>query len=521
MNFENLKTSLELNSEAEPTVELAFRLSHLLFKDIAEEAGVSDIVNCPAGKAAKFLKALIRQCYVTEMICSGNAGLIEGYRDEIEEYLVGIRTMRTECEELESQATDTEKIEETIRGLEGRLAAAKKRKTEYDGLQVAKAGLEAEIEELKKYDPTGIQEQIDSLTGERNELFKDKASLVDEKKNLESVIEETKKETVRLTEEISKLMRVSADNEKLLKQKCADVEKWSSDRDELADKLEKAEETLKNCVNRYAEKKAEYDKLANETIPAQEQLVKDLEKDTDEKAAELEMLAEKLKKLNETKEAQESEVENRTKREAELNEELRQLKDDIVALDENIGNLQDAVDALEAKNDAQRLEQLNLDLEEKRLELLKVGEDCAQMGAQIARVVADTKEQESNYAILSNQYEEKKRAKATLEERIDRIREEIKNITAVMGSDEEIHKKLEHTGNDLRFLNELRGKLCNSIVQTAKYLDAEVNLEDAPEHEMYPYYHKLQLMRNIEEIGIRLEALRKCLAETAAFLKKP
>lgn len=519
MNFENLRTSLELNRKAEPTVELAFRLAHLLFRDIAEEAGVPDIVDCPAGKPAKFLKVLIRQCYITETICSGNAGMIEGYRDEVEAYLAEIRKMKEECETLESQMTP-EEPEETIRTLEMRLETARKNKAEYDARQETRTRLENEIADLQNYDPSQIQAEIEALEKERDRLLGDNAQLESEKEKLSLEINEQNEKKRQMNTDISDLMRESEDNRTAIARKKDDKEKWRGDRDLLANELSEADEELERYVNAYTEEKEKYDKLVNETIPAQKQLVENLEKSTGEKEAELKTLEGKLETLTETEAGQQSEIEERQKKENELKEKLEQMKNGILSLDENIGKLQNEVEDLESKNDAQRLEQLKADLDDKRKKLIKAGEDCAVLVAEIALEEAAIKTKESEYTILNNRYEEQKRSGETLKERRERICDEMKNLTFILGTDEEILKELERTGNELNFLNKRRRMLCESIEKMAKYLDADVNLEEAPEHAMYPYYQKLQMTWNLEEIGSRLESLRKCIAETAAFLKK-
>ena len=515
MKFENLKTSLILNEDAEPTIELALRLAHLLFKDIAEEADVPDIVDCPAGVPGKFLKVLKRQCYITETICSGNFSIVEGYREELQGYLEDIRKMRAECESLEEQTAGMEDLEETLGNLRKALNTANKRKEDYAAMQAEKTALEEEIAGLQGDDPQPVQAELDLLRAERDRLRAEKAEKETKKTELESEVNQLKTEKNRIIVEISAFMQTVDELKTTLEQKRSDAEKWRSDKMAQEADVNAAEKTLEDLVNEYSTEKVTYDSLVDEKIPAQKKLVDSIKASVAEKTRELGDLNETLRTIRAKKAAADTEFGTLSTEKTNLTDALEQQKNAVAELENDIGDLKTEIDNLTAENHAARLEQLKKELESKRDDLQTVKGKCADTSANITEIEEQIQEKNAENMKNSGILAKKKRLLEEQDTLSKTIEEEIQRHNALLGPERELSEKLKNAGERLKYLEEQRRKLCDTIKSTAKYLG--VPLEPSPEYDLYTNYRNLQ-KKNMEEIDRHIEELRRCLVETAGAL---
>lgn len=346
MLFENLKTSLELNSDAAPTVELAFRLANVLFKDIAREAGENDIDTCPTGDTLKFLKVLKRQCYVTETVCAGNLENYSQYRAELEGYLSEITAMRKRCEEIEAMSEGTDDVTHEIERLNARLSEAQRRKEEYNALLNQKKELEREISAFGENDPAPILDEIEILEKKHADLISEKE--LNEKKKGELVAENERLagEKNKLISEISDLISDNDTLTKAIEIRQSDTERMTEEKIVAQKRLRCVEEALDSAVNEYKELRSRYDSLSGVEIPKSERLISEIKERVSAKESELDTAKKEyaalLQKNTDTKNeldrvnAEKSDLENKL---LDLNKSINDTNADIARLEREISDI--------------------------------------------------------------------------------------------------------------------------------------------------------------------------------------
>lgn len=383
MLFENLKTSLELNSDAAPTVELAFRLANVLFKDIAREAGVADIDTCPTGDTLKFLKVLKRQCYVTETVCAGNLENYSQYRAELEGYLSEITAMRKRCEEIEAMSEGTDDVTHEIERLNARLSEAQRRKDEYNALLNQKSELEREISAFGEDDPAPILDEIEALRKKHADLISERE--LNEKKKSELIAENERLagEKNKLISEISDLISASDTLSKAIEIRQSDTERMTEEKIAAQKRLRCVEEALDSAVNEYKELRSRYDSLSGVEIPKSERLISEIKERVSVKESELDTAKKEyvalLQKNTDTKNeldrvnAEKSDLENEL---FDLNKSINDTNADIARLEREISDIT-ASGEENMKKLADAAERLKY-LEERRNRLLRSIEKTAE-----------------------------------------------------------------------------------------------------------------------------------------------
>lgn len=383
MLFENLKTSLELNSDAAPTVELAFRLANVLFKDIAREAGVADIDTCPTGDTLKFLKVLKRQCYVTETVCAGNLENYSQYRAELEGYLSEITAMRKRCEEIEAMSEGTDDVTHEIERLNARLSEAQRRKDEYNALLNQKSELEREISAFGEDDPAPILDEIEALRKKHADLISERE--LNEKKKSELIAENERLagEKNKLISEISDLISASDTLSKAIEIRQSDTERMTEEKIAAQKRLRCVEEALDSAVNEYKELRSRYDSLSGVEIPKSERLISEIKERVSVKESELDTAKKEyvalLQKNTDTKNeldrvnAEKSDLENEL---LDFNKSINDTNADIARLEREISDIT-ASGEENMKKLADAAERLKY-LEERRNRLLRSIEKTAE-----------------------------------------------------------------------------------------------------------------------------------------------
>lgn len=351
MLFENLKTSLELNRDAAPTIELAFRLANVLFKDIAQEAGEADIDTCPTGDIGKFLKVLKRQCYITETVCENNLETYSSYRAELEGYLVEITSMKKRCEELEAATAGTDDTEGEIKRLNDRLSEAERRKNEYNALLNKKSELEQRISNFCENDPAPLLSEIEALEKKYAELISEREKSENKKNELIAENEKLTDEKNRLVSEITALMK---DNDTLAKAteiRENDVEHMQKSKIAAQQKLHRVEEALDNVVTEYKDLRSRYDSLSNVDIPEAERLAAEIRERVSEKESELDALNTECAALSQKKTDTENELDNVKLEKEELEKKLLDLTKSINDTNAGIAELERELSDITASGD--------------------------------------------------------------------------------------------------------------------------------------------------------------------------
>lgn len=383
MLFENLKTSLELNSDAAPTVELAFRLANVLFKDIAREAGVADIDTCPTGDTLKFLKVLKRQCYVTETVCAGNLENYLQYRAELEGYLSEITAMRKRCEEIEAMSEGTDDVTHEIERLNARLSEAQRRKDEYNALLNQKKELEQKISAFGENDSAPILDEIEILEKKHADLISENE--LNEKKKSELIAENESLagEKNKLISEISDLISANDTLTKAIEIRQSDTERMTEEKIAAQKRLHCVEEALDSAVNEYKELRSRYDSLSGVEIPKSERLISEIKERVSAKESELDTAKKEyaalLQKNTDTKNeldrvnAEKSDLENEL---LDFNKSINDTNADIARLEREISDIT-ASGEENMKKLADAAERLKY-LEERRNRLLRSIEKTAE-----------------------------------------------------------------------------------------------------------------------------------------------
>ena len=513
MKFDRLKSSLELNSGTEPTIELAFRLADILYKDVAEEAGVSDIRDCPGGTKMNFLKTLLRQCNILDGICAEKKTEIGNYRTQIETYLARIGEVTKEIREVEDDTADFGDAEKAYREAEEKLERAKERKASFDRMQEKIGALEDEIAVLEKFDPAAAQAEIDRLTAKRDGLAGERDSFVRQVGELETRIGELTGEKNGLVEKIARLTQESAQLEDDIRQKYTEKETWRRKQEALEAENKKAIRKLDEIIQAYTEAKSRYDTLNSETIPQEKALLEARTKNVGTKEKELKDLVSDVGKLEESLEALKIQLQESGSRKTEFEKELAGLNADIVSRDEEIRELQKKVDELKGKNDEQRHEQLKKNLGEEQRKLNEWIVKCADLETAIAATSANVKAQESTYTKRMIDFEEKGETKAKYDRLLADIEEKIRAISGIVDT-EEFRKTLKMNRERMRFLDEAYRKLTYSIENMAGYLNVKPG--DGSDGELYRNLLKLEL----NELTQKVTQLHQSLSDAVQACQK-
>lgn len=216
MKFEQLKNSLQLNEQEQPSIYLALCLVDSIFKDVKQESGGVPIENNPIGNEEMLPMMLARLFRTLEKVYSNNTDEMEQFKSMLEAKIASSEADRIELEKLAGFIQKSRDQEQKCRGLEKQLEEARQSKKQYEENVRTCSKLEAELEELRSCDDAGaVAERLTELRIQRDTLVSKNEKQKADLKELQDEIASQKTEQ----EQLSKVQeQIASQKEKLEKQ---------------------------------------------------------------------------------------------------------------------------------------------------------------------------------------------------------------------------------------------------------------------------------------------------------------
>lgn len=193
MEFNRLRSALDLRKDKEPSINLFMSLIDILIKDIKDEAG-TDIQSIDVGDEQTAIIAT-NVCRNINKICKSNmenfergAELLKGQLKEIDSVQ---EELEKNSEKINTMMKDKQSAESVREKLESEKESLLNVKNEYDKVNRDVEKLQKEINELKEFN-------IDSKKEELNKLVKDKQSFATDNSDVQKKIAETADEVEAL-----------------------------------------------------------------------------------------------------------------------------------------------------------------------------------------------------------------------------------------------------------------------------------------------------------------------------------
>lgn len=193
MEFNRLRSALDLRKDKEPSINLFMSLIDILIKDIKDEAG-TDIQSIDVGDEQTAIIAT-NVCRNINKICKSNMENFERGAELLKRQLKEIDSVQEELEKnsekINTMMKDKQSAESVREKLESEKESLLNVKNEYDKVNRDVEKLQKEINELKEFN-------IDSKKEELNKLVKDKQSFATDNSDVQKKIAETADEVEAL-----------------------------------------------------------------------------------------------------------------------------------------------------------------------------------------------------------------------------------------------------------------------------------------------------------------------------------
>ena len=348
MNFENLKSSIELNAHEPPSLINALCMVRSLFDDVKKEAGVP-LSQCPIGDG-QLQQELIKVSKNLLSIYEDNSDSLQRNRARLDNVMAEILRTQSELQQLADAAAQLPGKEAEHQKLLGQLADARKAQVSYEELLRQIAAAEKELSLLEHFDFDAAQQKLTDLQGQIRALEDQVRTLdtqlqtrTEEKTKLDGDITARHRELEQLTAELERLTGEQASlltRHQESQQKQADLQlaaEAARAEQERLDKLvaEAAQflQCLQEQVNALAEKKNGQDT----DIATLRQQIADLTSDIDTLTQERDQVLEPERRqllvqkqaLEEEKQRTRQQIADLTKETNDLNAELVQLRNDL------------------------------------------------------------------------------------------------------------------------------------------------------------------------------------------------
>lgn len=491
MEFNRLRSALDLRKDKEPSINLFMSLIDILIKDIKDEAG-TDIQSIDVGDEQTAIIAT-NVCRNINKICKSNmenfergAELLKGQLKEIDSVQ---EELEKNSEKINTMMKDKQSAESVREKLESEKESLLNVKNEYDKVNRDVEKLQKEINELKEFN-------IDSKKEELNKLVKDKQSFAADNSDVQKKIAET-------ADEVEALKKKNDSLNKEFEQLRLDYSREYDLKSESEMKLSELGKQYEVLVIGNADLEVKKGK-AEEEFKKLKASVSALKADIEDyRTKEIEPMKSEEYRLTIQKEAYQNQK-------ADMNNQLLSVSDEIKQIIAEISVLNNSID-----EEKKKLESKKFDIEERKLKINEYKNENEKLIKQYDALISELEAKQNFVAQSEEKMEEIISSKAKEEQRKSELEDKIAALQLEYERMVEGNALLQNDADKVS----LEVKKCkdkrDALIEEKNAADSEIEQLNRLIAEL-SFVNNSDLYKNIENQKEKLELLK----DVANNLKK-